>query len=49
MEHHDEAAALRFLKKAIRRHSVPKEMTIDGNRGLIDMKRIVVNTSTILP
>src|SRR5262250_3010642 len=28
-EHRDEAAALRFLKKAIRRHGVPKKITID--------------------
>jgi putative transposase len=30
-EHRDEAAALRFLKKAIRRHGVPKKITIDGS------------------
>jgi transposase-like protein len=27
----DEAAALRFLKKAIRRHGVPEKITIDGS------------------
>ena len=30
-EHRDEAAALRFLKKAIRRHDVPEKITIDGS------------------
>jgi len=30
-EHRDEAAALRFLKKAIRRHDVPETITIDGS------------------
>ncbi len=30
-EHRDEAAALRFLKKAIRRHGVPETITIDGS------------------
>jgi putative transposase len=30
-EHRDKAAALRFLKKAIRRHGVPKTITIDGS------------------
>src|SRR5882672_8448420 len=30
-EHRDEEAALRFLKKAIRRHGVPEKITIDGN------------------
>src|SRR6516225_2034608 len=30
-EHRDEAAALRFLKKAIRRHGVPEKITIDGS------------------
>ena len=30
-EHRDKAAALRFLKKAIRRHGVPETMTIDGS------------------
>jgi transposase-like protein len=34
MEHRDEAAALRFLKKALRRHGVPKQTTIDNHRGL---------------
>ncbi len=29
-EHRDEEAALRFLKKAIRRHGVPEKITIDG-------------------
>jgi putative transposase len=29
-EHRDTEAALRFLKKAIRRHGVPETMTIDG-------------------
>jgi transposase-like protein len=30
-EHRDTEAALRFLKKAIRRHGVPKTITIDGS------------------
>jgi len=30
-EHRDEAAALRCLKKAIRRHGVPETITIDGS------------------
>jgi len=30
-EHRDKAAALRFLKQAIRRHGVPEKMTIDGS------------------
>ena len=30
-EHRDTEAALRFLKKAIRRHGVPEKMTIDGS------------------
>src|SRR5712692_7797433 len=30
-EQRDEAAALRFLKKAIRRHGVPEKITIDGS------------------
>ena len=30
-EHRDEATALRFLKKAIRRHGVPEKITIDGS------------------
>src|SRR5215217_6989558 len=30
-EHRDEAAALRFLKKAIGRHGVPEKITIDGS------------------
>src|ERR671922_842705 len=30
-EHRDEAAALRFLKKAIQRHGVPEKITIDGS------------------
>lgn len=30
-EHRDEAAALRFLKQAIRRHGVPETLTIDGS------------------
>jgi transposase-like protein len=30
-EHRDEAAALRFLKQAIRRHGVPEKITIDGS------------------
>src|SRR5262245_40840355 len=30
-EHRDEAAALRFLKKALRRHGVPEKLTIDGS------------------
>jgi putative transposase len=30
-EHRDEEAARRFLKKAIRRHSVPEKITIDGS------------------
>src|SRR6201988_1229676 len=30
-EHRDEEAALRFLKKAIRRHGVPEKITIDGS------------------
>lgn len=30
-EHRDEDAALRFLKKAIRRHGVPEKITIDGS------------------
>ena len=30
-EHRDKEAALRFLKKAIRRHGVPEKMTIDGS------------------
>src|SRR5256886_5176365 len=30
-EHRDEAAALRFLQKAIRRHGVPETITIDGS------------------
>jgi putative transposase len=30
-EHRDKEAALRFLKKAIRRHGVPETMTIDGS------------------
>ena len=30
-EHRDQEAALRFLKKAIRRHGVPEKMTIDGS------------------
>ena len=29
-EHRDKEAALRFLKKAIRRHGVPETITIDG-------------------
>jgi putative transposase len=31
MEQRDEAAALRFLKKAIGRHGVPEKITIDGS------------------
>jgi putative transposase len=30
-EHRDEEAALRFLRKAIRRHGVPAKITIDGS------------------
>jgi putative transposase len=30
-EHRDKAAALRFLKKAIRRNGLPETMTIDGS------------------
>ena len=30
-EHRDERAAMRFLTKAIRRHGVPKKITIDGS------------------
>ena len=30
-EHRDAEAALRFLKKAIRRHGVPETITIDGS------------------
>jgi hypothetical protein len=30
-EHRDKEAALRFLKKAIRRHGVPETITIDGS------------------
>ena len=30
-EQRDQAAALRFLKKAIRRHGVPEKITIDGS------------------
>jgi putative transposase len=30
-EQRDEAAALHFLKKAIRRHGVPEKITIDGS------------------
>jgi putative transposase len=30
-EHCDKEAALRFLKKAIRRHGVPETITIDGS------------------
>jgi putative transposase len=30
-EHRDQAAALRFLKKAIHRHGVPEKITIDGS------------------
>jgi transposase-like protein len=30
-EHRDKEAALRFLKKAIRRHGVPEKITIDGS------------------
>src|SRR4029434_6614136 len=30
-EHRDEAAALRFLKQAIRRHGVPEKIMIDGS------------------
>jgi putative transposase len=30
-EHRDKEAALRFLKKAIRRHGVPEQITIDGS------------------
>jgi transposase-like protein len=30
-EHRDKAAALRFLKKAIRRHGTPEKITIDGS------------------
>ena len=30
-EHRDKAAALRFLKKAIRRNGVPETITIDGS------------------
>jgi putative transposase len=30
-EHRDEAAALRLLKKAIRRHGVPEKITLDGS------------------
>src|SRR5213592_423938 len=30
-EHRDTEAALRFLKKAIRRHGVPEKITIDGS------------------
>jgi transposase-like protein len=30
-EHRDTEAALRFLKKAIRRHGVPETITIDGS------------------
>src|SRR5580765_4362028 len=30
-EHRDEEAALRFLRKAIRRHGVPEKITIDGS------------------
>src|SRR6266852_3114094 len=32
-EHRDKEAALRFLKKAIRRHGVPETITIDGRDG----------------
>ena len=30
-EHRDKEAALRFLKKAIRRHGAPETSTIDGS------------------
>jgi putative transposase len=30
-EHRDKETALRFLKKAIRRHGVPEKITIDGS------------------
>ena len=32
-EHRDTDAALRFLKKAIRRNGLPKTITIDGSDG----------------
>jgi transposase-like protein len=32
-EHQDTDAALRFLKKAIRRNGLPKTITIDGSDG----------------
>jgi transposase-like protein len=31
MQHRDKEAALRFLKKAIRRHGLPETITIDGS------------------
>jgi transposase-like protein len=31
-KHRDKEAALRFLKKALRRHGVPETITIDGSK-----------------
>jgi transposase-like protein len=46
-EHRDKKAALRFLKKTIRRNGVPETITIDGsdaNEAAIKKKQMVVET-----
>src|SRR4030095_11335705 len=40
-EHRDKDAALRFLKKAIRRHGVPETITIDGS----DANEVAIKSS----
>jgi DDE domain len=50
-EHRDKEAALRFLKKAIRRHGVPEQITIDGsdaNEGAIKSYNEEHGTSMII-
>jgi putative transposase len=50
-EHRDKEAALRFLKKAIRRHGVPEQITIDGsdaNEGAIKSYNEDHGTSMII-
>ena len=45
-EQRDEEAALRFLKKAIRRHGVPEKITIDGSAA--SLSRCSVRRKTIV-
>ena len=50
-EHHAEAAALRLLKQAIRRHGVPEKITIDGsaaNKAAIESDNTAYGTTSAI-